>query len=534
MSASSPFMEHVHEKSRADLQKAADFLQQGQVAAAQELCGRLCESHPDWVDAWSLRSHISQRLNCFDDMLASAARASELAPGSTDVQLRLLECNLYCGQPQRTRKALPQLEASALSDHRLLCRLAEMYTHCVDHEGALRCYQRAVQLQPRNANYLFSLSATQLALGHLRAAEKTLDLVVRFNPHDYDAYRNRATLRKQTPQSNHVAEMLSLLNAGVQRPAGEVQLCYALSKEYEDLGDFENAFACLKRGADKRRSLLSYKVENDVAVIDRIMETFNSSVFDNAAHGLEQQGPIFIVGLPRSGTTLIDRIVSSHSAVTSLGEINDFAFSLLHTAGTSRDKMHLVELAGQLNYAKLGRRYIDGVRNYEPATAYFIDKTPLNFLYLGLIRLALPYAKVLHIQRNPMDACYGMYRTLFRAGYPFSYDLADLATYYLAYRRLMHHWRELCGGWFLDLSYEELVDDQEGVSRRIIEFCGLEWQPACLEFHNNAAPVATASSAQVREPVNRDALHRWRHYARQLDPLAGRLRAGGIDIGKDR
>jgi hypothetical protein len=239
------------------------------------------------------------------------------------------------------------------------------------------------------------------------------------------------------------------------------------------------------------------------------------------------------MGLPRSGTTLIDRILSSHSQVASLGEVNDFAFSLMHCVGEVANKLELIERSASADFESLGRRYVDGIRNYPASEICLIDKTPLNYLYLGLIHQALPCAKVIHVRRNPMDSCFGMYRTLFRAGYPFSYDFSDLAKYYIAYSRMMRHWRDVLGDWFMDVSYDSLVDAQEQVSREMIEFCGLEWQEACLEFHRNDAPVATASSAQVRQPVYREALQRWRKYEAQLQPLAGLLRQGGIDIEVD-
>lgn len=512
------------------MRQASDLLRQGDANGANAICVALKDSAPESPEVWLLSSRLNQARNCFDDMLADAGRAAELAPGDAAVELRRLECLLYCGRPDKVHIALQALESAVQTDDRLLARLAEFYTHCTDHHAALRCLQKAVRLQPGNADYLFGLSATQIALGELQAAEETLDRVIELNPADYDAYRNRATLRRQTSADNHIDQLREVLRRGVTRPSGEVQLCYALAKEHEDLGEYRESFAWLKRGADKRRTLLSYDVQNDVTAIESIMRSFNADRLQAAPPGLEQAGPVFVMGLPRSGTSLVDRILSSHSQVASLGEINDFAFSLMHVAGETDGKQQLIEKAATLDFAKLGRRYVDGLRNYPASEYYLVDKTPLNYLYLGLIRLALPCAKVVHVRRNPMDSCYGMYRTLFRAGYPFSYDFSDMATYYLAYRRLMAHWQELLGDWFLDVSYEALVEDQEQVSREMIEFCGLEWQESCLEFHRNVSPIATASSAQVRQPVYRDALQRWRRYESELEPLTSMLRAGGIDI----
>jgi hypothetical protein len=193
-------------------------------------------------------------------------------------------------------------------------------------------------------------------------------------------------------------------------------------------------------------------------------------------------------------------------------------------------RLALVERSAQIDPGALGCAYDQSLAAYGTAKPRLIDKTPLNFLYLGLIHTSLPQARVIHVRRNPMDSCFAMYKTLFRAAYPFSYDLDDLASYYIAYYRLMEHWRAAIPHAFLDVDYEALVADQENVSRRVLEFCGLEWQPECLEFHRNESPAATASAAQVREPLYTKAVDRWRRYEHQLTPLARRLRAAGITL----
>lgn len=463
-------------------------------------------------------------------MLEAAERASKADKRDLRARFRLLECRLYCGQIDKVLSSLEELEAAAGNDHRLLGQVGELYTHCADHESALRCYQAAARLQWDNPEYLFALSAAEIAVGKLDAAESHLDGVIALNPHDYDAYRNRATLRRQTKDDNHIAEIEVLLAEGAKTPAGEAQLCYALAKEYEDLGEDERSFDYLKRGADKRRSIMRYNVDSDVAVMERLREVFDAGLMNGGARGYDEPGPVFVMGLPRSGTTLVDRILSSHSLVESLGEINNFAYSLMHTIGQSGEKLELIDLSAEIDFRELGRRYTDSILSFGRTSPLLVDKTPLNYLYIGLIRLALPAARVVHIRRNPMDSCYGMYRTLFRAGYPFSYDFDDLGKYYIAYRQLMEHWTEVAPDAFLDVRYESLVDDQEKVSREIVEYCGLDWEPECLDFHQNTSAVSTASSVQVRRPVYRDAMQRWRRYETQLRPLAEYLGARGISL----
>jgi tetratricopeptide (TPR) repeat protein len=482
------------------------------------------------VGACLQASRDAQRQGDFDAMLAAAERAVALNGDDPDAGFRRLECLLYCGRADRVLEALVELEHCAGRDSALWARVGEFYAHCTDHEASLRCYAQAAKFAQDNPDTLFALAAAEIATGAIDDAERHLTEVIRLNPHDYDAYRNRATLRRQSAESNHIAEIEALFSRGTRTPAGEAQLCYALAKEYEDLGETDTAFDYLSRGAAKRRSLMNYRVEGDVAVMAKLRAVFNSATMQEDTPSCDETGPVFVIGLPRSGTTLVDRILSSHSKVDSLGEINDFAYALMHTLRQSADKLALIDLAATMDFAALGRRYVDATRRYGRKGPYLVDKTPLNFLYFGLIRLALPNARIVHVHRNPMDSCYGMYRTLFRAGYPFSYDFEDLGKYYVAYQQLMEHWREVAPDGFLDVAYESLVADQERVSRRMLAYCGLNWEPACLEFHRNDSPISTASSAQVRRPIYRDAVHRWRRYERQLEPLAAFLKREHVDI----
>jgi len=482
------------------------------------------------VDDHLRASQEAQRQGRFDAMLNAARQATDADAGDLRARFRLLECLLYCGQVDRVRALLGKLEDDSRPDPGVLCKVAEYYTHCADHEAALRCYRRADRLQPRNPEYLFAISAAEIAVGDLKAAESHLTEVISLNPHDYDAYRNRATLKKQSAQNNHIAEMEALLTQGTKTPAGEAQLCYALAKEHEDIGNDATSFSYLKRGADKRRSIMSYRVEGDLAVMQRLQSVFDADIMGSEVSGCQATGPVFILGLPRSGTTLVDRILSSHSQVDSLGEINNFAYSLMHTIDQAADKLRLIELSAKIDFAALGRRYLDSILGFGRKGPLLIDKTPLNYLYIGLIRLALPAARIVHVRRSPMDSCYGMYRTLFRAGYPFSYDYDDLAQYYIGYTRLMEHWRAVTEDGFLEVSYEALVNDQEQVSRAIVEYCGLDWEAACLAFHENPSAVSTASSAQVRRPVYREALQRWRRHEANLRPLVDALQKEGIDV----
>jgi hypothetical protein len=210
-----------------------------------------------------------------------------------------------------------------------------------------------------------------------------------------------------------------------------------------------------------------------------------------------------------------------------MGELPDFALALTRLGRVS-DRRQSLEASVGIDPVELGESYLRSVKNYGVDAPYFVDKTPVNFLYIGLIAKALPGASIIHVKRHPVDACLSMYRALFGTGYPFSYDLDDLAEYYIAYDVLMKHWQTVFPEVILDVSYEGLVENQEVVSKQIIAHCGLSWEPSCLEFETNSAPVATASAAQVRQPIYRDSLARWRRFETQLSPLLQRLRDAGI------
>jgi len=306
-------------------------------------------------------------------------------------------------------------------------------------------------------------------------------------------------------------------------------LHYALAKELEDLGEHERAFAALTRGAALRRSLLSYRVDDDVAIMREIAAAHSAAVLREAVTGCDDARPIFVVGLPRSGTTLVDRILSSHSDIGSHGESNDFALALVQLAAPCRGKTELLERSLQVDPRQLGLDY--GARLAAHAEARVVDKTPANFLYLGLIARALPHARIVYVRRQPMDVCYAMYKTLFRMAYPYSYDLGDLGSYWLAFDALMRHWQDnLPAGRMLTVDYEQLVATPQETIRGLLSHVGMPWQDACLEFDRNPLPSLTASAAQVRRPIYNSSVGLWRRYAAGLTPLAKFLQQAGVAI----
>ncbi len=503
------------------------LLGQGRVDEAESLCLAFSRSYPQSSDALLLLGKVRQMQGRFDEMLQLIETALGRDPDNVGLQLQFAGACQFCGHHDKTLAQLKKVEPAIRNNAKLLQQVARLYLDSLQHADAHRCYRRAAELDAKNPHALYNLASSFLFLGEVEKAEAALSKAIAIAPDHYNAWHNRSTLRKQTSGHNHIPELKKALRALAPGSDGETELCYALAREYEDLGKDEESFSYLKHGADSYRRQLKYDVQTDVALMQRIAQRFDRAWAEKAKAAAERRGPIFVLGLPRSGTTLVDRILSSHSGVRSMGEIDDFEMAVSRLCW-SLDKRQLFEASVSVDPDQLGEDYLRSVASYGFGAPFFIDKSLANSFYIGLIAKALPGASIIHVRRHPVDLCLAIYRTLFKSGNPYSYDLDDLAEYFIAYDRLMQHWETLFPGLVLDVSYEELVEDQERVSREIVAHCGLDWEPACLAFEHNRAPVSTWSAAQVRKPIYRDAVARWRRFETQLAPLIRRLEQAGV------
>ena len=401
-------------------------------------------------------------------------------------------------------------------------------------DEAHAAYCRAIALRPERSAYWFNRAAVNRFLGHLVQAEADYDQCLLLDPADTQACLNRSELRVQTAARNHLPQLEALLRETHGPWQREVPLRYALAKEYEDLGLYAAAWEQLAAGAALRRRHLQYDPAVDLHTVQWLIDAFPARL--HSGHGPDGGNataePIFIVGMPRTGSTLVDRMIGSHSQVTSAGELPHFGLAVVDAARAQRpqagSRQELIAASAHIDFAALGRDYLARTRPRTGATPRFTDKLPLNYLYCGLIDAALPAAPIVHVSRHPMATCFGVFKVLFDQGYPFSYDLGEIADYYLAYRRLMAHWQSALPGRILEVAYEALVADPPAQCRWMIGALGLPWEDACLQFHRNPAPATTASATQVRRPIYTSAVHLWRNYAGALAPLRARLEAGGV------
>jgi tetratricopeptide (TPR) repeat protein len=358
--------------------------------------------------------------------------------------------------------------------------------------------------------------------GRIDEAQAELETCLRMGPTFGRASLTLARLHKCTAENNHLEFIRSRLLTVPPDSEDHAAFEFAQYSELEDLGRDEEAWAALQRANAVMHRRLQHQPRDEQVLFERMIARCTPTFVQPHEKRFEGPMPIFIVGLPRSGTTLLERILGNHSLVTPAGELADFSHQLRFVADQHGHRLvddALIAAAERIDFAEVGRRYLEQTQWRAQGKPFFIDKLPPNFMLAGFIRRALPQAKFLHMVRDPMDICFSNYRALFGDAYAYSYDLDTLAEHYKQYRRLIDHWHRVMPGVIHDVSYDQLVQDTETAARALLAYCGLEFESGCIDTAGNRAPVATLSSAQVREPIHTRALQAWRRYERQLEPL---------------
>lgn len=388
-------------------------------------------------------------------------------------------------------------------------------------------------VEPRMAPNALLLYSKATALGYLgRMAEATeeFERCIALDPYEAHVHWSLAYHQRANPPNARIARVEKAQQAYAQDAPEQPFLHYALYKEHEHAGDGDLAWQYLVRGAAIKRKQLRYEPGVEEAGFELLKRMTPPAFFDTKCRtATEDHTPIFVVGMPRSGTTLLERIIGGSPQVTAAGELNDFLSALCLESnqfmGAFLRPEALEKLEG-VDFERVGRCYLDRTAHLTLDRPFLTDKNPANFVYAGLIAKALPHARIICLRRNPMDACFSNLKNLFtNDAYGYGYDLEELADYYIRFDGLCAHWRKVLGDQFLEVSYERLIENPVGVTENVMKFCGLPFDPDAVDITRNKTPVTTASSAQVREPINRRGIGAWRRYERQLEPLRARLEA---------
>jgi tetratricopeptide (TPR) repeat protein len=396
-------------------------------------------------------------------------------------------------------------------------------------EEAVTHYRKALACEPDNADVHNNLGVALNTLGEFAQASQAFARAVSLAPRKAEFYLNLLGSKRITADDPHLIAMLELYrdvaSLGVQC---QIALQFALGRAFEDLGEHERSFRHLSMGNALKRRELIYDEAAALQLFERTRATFTSELmFDKRGAGDPSRVPVFILGMPRSGSTLVEQILASHSQVFGAGELHDFhdvVDVIARTNNWSYPEM-VAQMSGE-QLRQIGTRYVGSISACAPTVARIVNKMPANFGSVGLIHLALPNARIIHTTRDPLDTCLSCFSLLFAGGHPYSYDLAELGRYYRSYHALMQHWRSLLPPHvMLEVRYEDVVTDLEGQARAMVTHCGLEWEESCLAFHKTKRPVQTASMVQVRQPIYRTSIGRWQRYKDLLQPLVQALGA---------
>ncbi|MEM1402486.1 MAG: sulfotransferase [Pseudomonadota bacterium] len=501
-----------------------DLLAQGKLGKAEALCRKFLRAHPTDVEAMRLLAGIAVQFGVLEDAEYLLESASEFDGANTQLKVDLVDV-------LRKRQKFSEAQALAESLYRRspdnvqlksLFAIEEMQMGRYDH--AVTLFDEILEVMPNDPITLTSKGHALKTLGHQQPAIASYRAAVRSDPWYGEAYYAMSNLKTYRFDDDELSAMQAYEVREEISPMGAVHFCFALGKAFEDRKDFHESFRYYRKGNALKRELSNYDPDQMSEDLKAQRNYFVSDVFQGrTGAGTLSRDPIFIVGLPRAGSTLLEQILSSHSAVDGTLELPNILSMAQKLRRRGREGAEpypalLSELKDD-ELAGLGEQYISDTRIHRKGAPYFIDKMPNNFRHIGLIKLILPNAKIIDARRDPMACCFSGFKQLFAEGQEFTYDLTDLGCYYRDYLMLMDHWDTVIPGEVLRVDYEDVVDDLEKEVRRLLDFCGLPFEEACLNFHQTKRAVRTASSEQVRRPIYSEGLEQWVNYEAFLEPL---------------
>jgi len=509
--------------SAGEIARAEQLEKNGEPEKAEAIYRSILRRDPDHVEAMRLLAATATTHKQYRDAEVFLLQAVSRAPDYGRAWLDLIAAQL-------AQDKFPEAITSARRLVELVPDRADSYITLGNAqaradfgEEAIASYQAALDIAPTHPGAFAGLGQLLKTVGRQEEAVAAYRQNIDANPSIAEPYWSLANMKTFRFTDDEMANMEGLLAKDQLNDLGQVQLCNALGLGYERLRDFDSAFRYFERCNIRRRQSEAYDpVENEVYT-DALIEVFSEQFLAEASgHGSANDAPIFIVGLPRSGSTLLEQILASHSQVEGTHELSDLSGVVRSIPRKNPPKDRFPgNLPGmkQEAWARIAGNYLQRTEKYRGGSPRFIDKNPNNFVYAGLLQLILPNARIINARRHPLDSCFGSYKQLFANGQPFSYDLTEIGEYYLQYQRLMDHWHTVMPGRVLDVEYENVVADLETQVRRILDYCGLPFEEACLNFHQTDRAVRTASSEQVRTPLYASSVDLWRNYEAHLGEL---------------
>ena len=514
------------------LRKGFTALSKGDFNLAGNCCQQVLAIKPDMVQGHFLVGLIG--LESKDRKTAFSAFQSvvKLDPDHAAAWAHLSKLYMSEGQVNLADKALVEMRRIGSSDPLVLDLAGTTLSLMGEHQLAQSFFSQANLKAPKHLPFMQNLANSYVYFGDTDKADALFEEIIELNPNSPQAHWSLAGSRK-AKDTSHIEQMQHFTQADQPHPRALAFYHYAIGKEHEDLQQWQSAFKAFEAGAKARRETVEFDDETETAMFDYLAQHYDRDWFDRLSEGNPSSAPIFVLGQPRTGTTLVERIITSHSKVHSAGELQQFGLALRRLSNYSDPKRfskELFEKARSLEPLKIGNMYLQTTGKVRGNAPHFVDKLPQNYLLIPLILKALPNAKIVHLVRNPMDACFASYKQLFADAYLHSYDQVEMANHHARYRRLMSLWHKRFPGRIFDISYEDTARNLEPNARALLKYLDLPWEDACLSFHEQSSAVSTASAVQVREPAHTRSIDRWKRYQDQLQPMIAALKMQHIDI----
>ncbi len=512
-----------------------ELMHEGKLLKAEQICRHFLQNNKRHVDGMCLLAEIGIELKVYDDAEFLLASALELEPSHIYARSQYLNLLIRLGKYKAAEQQVEKLLCKQPDNLSFKVAKANVLTGLGEVEQAITLFEQAIAQDQSVAGFHLQLGHALKAKGDITKAVTAYQKAYQLNPSYGDAFWSLANTKTYRFSNEEIAQMQAEQANENLALTDKVQLYFATGKAFEDRKEYDQAFQAYKQGNALQHAHNGFDIKRIDQQVEEQIKYCTAELFENRGHlGLNSPDPIFIVGLPRAGSTLLEQILASHSQVDGTMELHNILGLAARLQGRSQNKSsnqnniqsnkenQYPKNLGEINqdfFKRFGQQFIDETRVYREQAPLFIDKMPNNFMHIGLIRLILPSAKIIDARRSPMACCFSGFKQLFAEGQDFSYNLEDISRYYQAYLKLMAHWDNVLPGFVLTVNHEDVVEDLETQVRRILDFCGLEYEPACLDFHKTKRNIKTPSSEQVRQPIYKSATEQWRHFEQHLAPL---------------
>jgi tetratricopeptide (TPR) repeat protein len=513
-----------------------ELMHAGKLLKAEQICRQFLQNNKRHIEGMCLLAEIGIELKIYDDAEFLLASALELAPNHVHARSQYVNLLIRIGKYSVAEKQVEILRSEQPQNLSFIVAHASVLTGLGKIEKGITLFEQAIaQALPgdnKSAGFHLQLGHALKAKGDIVKAIAAYQKAYQVNPSYGDAFWSLANTKTYRFSDKEITQMQAQQHNADLAIVDKVQLHFATGKAFEDRQEYDQAFQAYQQGNELQHIHNGFDINKIEQQVTEQIKYCASELFENRGDlGLKVPDPIFIVGLPRAGSTLLEQILASHSQVDGTMELHNILglASRLRGRNQSNKESQYPQNLSTINqeyFHRFGQQFIDETRVYRAKAPIFIDKMPNNFLHIGLIRLILPHAKIIDARRSPMACCFSGFKQLFAEGQDFSYNLEDIGRYYQAYLRLMNHWDNVLPGFVLTVNHEDVVDDLEKQVRRILDFCGLEFEQSCLDFHKTKRHIKTPSSEQVRQPIYKSATEQWRHFERHLTPLKKVLNIG--------